>query len=50
LTQIGGGLGGYLLKGEQGVNWTPNSDGVFEIRSNVKKPTGYLRFSSVILY
>jgi hypothetical protein len=50
LTQIGGGLGGFLLKGEQGVNWTPNGEGVFEIRSRVKNPTGYLRFSSVILY
>lgn len=50
LTQIGGGLGGFLLKGEEGVNWPPNSEGLFEIRSNVKNPKGYLRFSSVILY
>jgi hypothetical protein len=50
LTQIGGGLGGHLLKGEQGVNWTPNSDGVFEIRANVKNPRGYVRLSAVILY
>jgi hypothetical protein len=50
LTLIGDTRDGYLLKGEQGVNWTPNSDGVFEIRSQVKNPDGYLRLQTIVLY
>jgi hypothetical protein len=50
LTLIGDSRDAYLLKGEQGVNWSPNIEGDFEIRSKVNDPDGYLRLSAIVLY
>jgi hypothetical protein len=44
------GNGGNILKGEDGLYWKQNADGVYDIRARVNDPDSYIRLSAIVLY
>ena len=44
------GFDTWMLKGEEGLSWEPDSSGTFEIGFLVKEDDAYIRISSIILY
>ena len=41
---------GYVMKGEHGIYWKPNVDGVYEVKVRVTEPDSFVRFSSFVIY
>lgn len=41
---------GYVMKGDGGIYWKPNSNGVYEVKVRVLDPQSFVRFSSFVLY
>ena len=41
---------GYVMKGQHGIFWDPNDDGVYELAVRVTEPDSFVRFSSFVIY
>jgi hypothetical protein len=47
---LSAGFEAWILKGEDGLYWQPDSSGTFEVGFLVKEDTGFIKLSSIIVY
>ena len=39
-----------LLENKDGIHFTPNDDGIYDIETKVNEPEGFIKISAFVLY